>query len=115
MRNLILSATVLALGATGIAACSSYYGDGYYAGGNYPSRYYGGYGYYDGYYDDFYGPVSYGYWGPDNYFYYSTTFSGPYIRDDARHFRRDRAEGWRQFHMRGQLRAETRRDRDWKG
>lgn len=65
----------------GVLLASGCETDGTYAGGGY----YGGY--YSGYYDDFYGPVSYGYWGPDNYFYYSTTLEGPYVRDEARHFR----------------------------
>jgi hypothetical protein len=77
--------------AVALSACAT----GYYDGG-------GGYSYYDGYYDNFYGPVSYGYWGPDNYFYYRTAPSGVYIRDDAHHFRRDNVQGWHRFHMRGQ-------------
>jgi len=40
------------------------------------------------YYDDFYGPYAEGYWGPDQYFYYRGG-DGRFIRDDARHFRRE--------------------------
>jgi hypothetical protein len=104
MKQHLLSALALALATSGLAACAT----GYYGGGG------GGYSYYDGYYDDFYGPVSYGYWGPDNYFYYSTTVSGQYVRDDARHFQREAITGAHRFHMRGQQRAENRRDRSWR-
>lgn len=76
--------------AVGLSACAS----GYYEGG-------GGYTYYNGYYDNFYGPVAYGYWGPDNFFYYRTGVSAVYVRDDARHFRRERGDGFHRFHMRG--------------
>ncbi len=99
MKQHLLSGLALGLAASGLAACASYYGGGYGGG-------YGGYGYYDGYYDDYYGPVSYGYWGPDNYFYYSTVIDGPYLRDDAHHFRRNGASGWRRFHMRGRPRSD---------
>src|SRR5262249_53270005 len=92
MKQHLLSALALALAASGLAACTT----GYYGG-----SYGGGYGYYDGYYDDFYGPVSYGYWGPDDYFYYSTVATGPYIRDDARHFHREAIAGAHRFHVRG--------------
>ena len=107
MKQHLLSALALGLATAGLTACASDYGYGY--GGGYG---YSRYAYYDGYYDDYYGPVSYGYWGPDNYFYYSTTVSGPYIRDDAQHFRREAVSGAHRFHMRGQLRAENRRNRD---
>lgn len=94
MKKHFFSALALVLATSGLAACAT----GYYG-----ASYGGGYSYYDGYYDDYYGPVSYGYWGPDDYYYYSTTVNGTYIRDDAHHFRRDRADGWHQFHMRGRM------------
>ena len=103
MKQHLLSALALALATSGLAACTT----GYYGGG------YSGYSYYDGYYDNFYGPVSYGYWGPDDYFYYSTVINGPYIRDDARHFRRDEATGAHRFHMRGRApHDDNRRDHE---
>jgi hypothetical protein len=111
MKHHLLSALALALAASGLAACASDYSYGY----GYGDRY----AYYDGYYDDYYGPVSYGYWGPDDYFYYSTVVGGPVIRDDAQHFRRTDFEGARRFHMRGRMMtADNRRyhrDHDWKG
>lgn len=58
---------------------------------------YGGYSYYGGgpaYYDDFYGPYAGGYWGHDNFYYYRNGHGGPYVRDDARHFRHDQAQGF---------------------
>src|SRR5690348_14657820 len=74
------------------------YDDGYYG---YDRPYYGGGSYYSGaslayydlWYDNFYGPVYGGYWGPDNYFYYQIVVGGPYVRDHHSHFRRDRFDG----------------------
>ena len=43
----------------------------------------------DAYYDDSYGPYYDGYWGGDGMFYYRDTADHPYVRDEARHFRRD--------------------------
>lgn len=66
----------------------------------------GGYGYYGAsvtsdnvYYDGYYGPYADGYWGPDSYFYYRGG-DGRFIRDDSRHFRRDRFGGARAYHSR---------------
>ena len=71
--------------------------------------YYGGaYNYYDGYYDDHYGPMTYGYWGPEDSFYYARVVGGPFIRDDARHFRRAQFEGAHRFQMRGRPPVEHR-------
>jgi hypothetical protein len=88
MKKHILSAAALVISLTMLPSCAT----DYYGGGG---------SYYDGYYDNFYGPVRYGYWGPDEYFYYSPTIGGPYLRDDAHHFRRDTAQGAHRFHMRG--------------
>jgi hypothetical protein len=54
--------------------------------------------YYDGYYDGYYGPLYDGYWGDDNYFYYSGGRGRPYVRDEGNHFRRDSAAGFNNFH-----------------
>jgi hypothetical protein len=89
MKTKLTAALALAAGLSVLPACAS----GTYAGV--------GYSYYDGYYDNYYGPVRYGYWGPDNYFYYAHTVHGPYVRDEARHFRREQWERSRHFHMRG--------------
>ena len=51
---------------------------------------------YDGYYDDFYGPVADGYWGEDNFFYYTDAPGHPYRRDTDHHFRHD--NGGNGFH-----------------
>src|ERR1017187_2129768 len=61
-----------------------------------------GYGYgpdgdvvaYDGYYDDYYGPIYDGYWGSDG-FYYRGHQGEAFHRDDGQHFRR---EAWTGFH-----------------
>ncbi|MES1198516.1 MAG: hypothetical protein ABUS48_00855 [Pseudomonadota bacterium] len=58
---------------------------------------YGGGSSYSGYYDNYYGSVYDGYWGPDSVFYYRTAPTGVFVRDDARHFRRDRATGYNHF------------------
>ena len=58
------------------------------------------YGYVDGYYDDYYGPLYDGYWGPDDYFYYRTGATGDYLRDNDHHFRHDSAQGFHSFHGR---------------
>ena len=48
----------------------------------------------DAYYDDTYGPYYDGYWGSDGMFYYRDTADHPYVRDDARHFRRENGTGF---------------------
>jgi len=53
---------------------------------------------YDGYYDDYYGPVADGYWGTDGAFYYTDAIGHPYRRGDAAHFRHDAAEGFHAMH-----------------
>ncbi len=95
MKQHLLSALALALATAGPAACAT----GYYGGD---------YSYYDGYYDDYYGPITYGYWGPGDSFYYSRVVGGPFMRDEARHFRRAQFEGAHRFHMRGRPPAEHR-------
>ena len=58
----------------------------------------GGPVYYDGYYDGYYGPNYDGYWGDDNFFYYSGGVGQPFVRDQGNHFRRDAAPGFNSFH-----------------
>jgi hypothetical protein len=78
-----------------LSACADYYGDDYAL---YPGR---GYATADAiYYDNAYGPLYDGYWDGD-VFYYRVTPSGAYLRDDARHFRRDYYDGYRLYHRRG--------------
>ncbi len=55
---------------------------------------------YDGYYDDYYGPFDYGYWGDDGFFYYSDG-AGGFRRDDGNHFRHGAAEGFHGIHTGG--------------
>jgi len=88
-RALILS---IAFGAlVGLGGCTGYYGG---AGVGY------GYNAYDDlYYDNYYGPVSYGYWGNDGWYYYRDRVSRQYRRDDGRHFRRDAADGYHASRM----------------
>ncbi len=53
--------------------------------------------YYDGYYDGYYGPMYDGYWGDDNFFYYSGGRGQPFVRDGGNHFRRAAAGGFNSF------------------
>jgi hypothetical protein len=53
---------------------------------------------YDGFYDDAYGPINDGYWGPDGAFYYSNGPGHPFQRDDAHHVRHDAASGFHTLH-----------------
>ena len=73
----LLIATLAASAALGLAACES---DGYYdGGGGFSAGYYGHgprYVWYDGWYDNFYGPVYDGYWGPGGAFFYRTAPGG---------------------------------------
>lgn len=54
--------------------------------------------YYDGYYDGYYGPLYDGYWGDDNFFYYSGGRGQPFIRDEGNHFRHNPGAGLSSFH-----------------
>jgi hypothetical protein len=55
---------------------------------------YGGHGRgYDAWYDGAYGPFYDGYWQGDAY-WYSPGRGRPYVRDDGRHFRHDRGDGF---------------------
>ncbi len=54
----------------------------------------------DGFYDGYYGPFYDGYWGGDGFFYYSGGRDRPFLRDEAHHFRREGAQGFRAFHHR---------------
>ena len=65
-----------------LGACAVGFHDGPGHGGGYYS---------DAYYDDSYGPYYDGYWAADGSFYYRDTADHPYVRDDAKHFRRDNA------------------------
>jgi hypothetical protein len=65
-----------------------------------------GYGYngvaavgYDGYYDDFYGPVDDGYWGVDGGYYYH--HGREWSRDTGNHFRHEGGQGFHPMHGSG--------------
>jgi hypothetical protein len=45
-------------------------------------------------YDDFYGPVSAGYWGSDGLFHYRLAANGPWLIDSAGHFRHQAIAGY---------------------
>ena len=76
----------VSLAPLALAACDDGYGyGGVYSGGSIA---------YDGYYDDYYGPVYDGYWGNDGYFYYRRGAQDRHFRrGDAHHFRRDPGDG----------------------
>lgn len=100
----LLITALAASAALGLAACES---DGYYDGGGGFSAGYYGHGprsvWYDGWYDNFYGPVYDGYWGPGDSFFYRTAPGGIYYRDGLNHFRRGRFDGGSQFRFRGSM------------
>ena len=62
---------------------------------------------YDGWYDDYYGPIYDGYWR-GNVFFFRDRDDRPFRRDDGRHFRRGAAEGFHRIqgerHMGGEHR-----------
>jgi hypothetical protein len=71
------------------------YGGGVYAGGPYA---------YEGFYDDFYGPIYDGYWGNDGFFYFRNGVGdGRFRRGDAAHFRRAPGAGANFHAMRGSM------------
>lgn len=77
-KTLVLIGLVLA--PLPLAACVEDGGGGMYIGSSYP---------YDGYYDDYYGPIYDGYWGGDGYFYYRHNQGDRrFSRGDRSHFRR---------------------------
>lgn len=72
----------LALTVAPLAACDEGYG---YGGGiSYASSYP-----YDGYYDNYYGPIYDGYWGSNNRFYYRSHEGDRYRPGHRDHFRRE--------------------------
>jgi hypothetical protein len=86
MRKMLIAAAIG--GMLILPACAS---EGAYYGA--------GYGDADVYYDNFYGPYTDGYWGPDSYFYYRGG-DGRFLRDDSHHFRRQMFGSARRFHAR---------------
>jgi hypothetical protein len=72
------------LGALPLAGCAG----GYYGGPAGPGPIA-----YDGYYDDYYGPIHDGYWGDGDVFYYRTSDRGHWRHDAGGHFRHDAGSG----------------------
>jgi hypothetical protein len=87
-----LPAWIGAVAAAALLSSCAY--DGHYHGGGYAAAGVD----YDGYYDDFYGPIGDGYWGPDDFFYYSNGSDHQFHRDDAHHFRHDAVSGFHPVH-----------------
>lgn len=90
--HLRLAAATIAT-AIMLAACAGGPGSGYVG-------YNGGWAY-DGYYDNYYGPIYDGYWGDDGYFWYRNSEGGHFHRGDRDHFRHDHPEGgdhWQTMH-----------------
>ena len=54
---------------------------------------------YDIFYDGFYGDITDGYWSDDGWFYYRDAKGQGFHRDDARHVRRDAAQGYHSAHV----------------
>jgi hypothetical protein len=106
-------AVLVVSGALGLAACES---DGYYGSSLYGSTAYGSTRYSDrysdryyspqtvwhrGWYDNYYGPIYDGYWGPGDVFYYRVRPGDRFYRDDRRHFRRNEFRGGLAFRFEG--------------
>jgi len=87
MRKMLIAA---AMGGMLILPACADYGGAYYGAG---------YGGADVYYDNFYGPYTDGYWGPDNFFYYRGG-DGRFLRDDSHHFQRQMFGSAHRFHAR---------------
>jgi hypothetical protein len=84
MKKMMIALGAL-LPALSLGACAAGYGRVDYAGGPYS---------YDGYYDDFYGPIYDGYWGGDGFFYYrGGANEHRFRRGDPGHFRHDAGPG----------------------
>jgi hypothetical protein len=83
--NKTLLVALVATAALPLAACVS---DGYYDGPTGPGPVA-----YDGYYDDYYGPIYDGYWGNGDVFYYRTSENGHFRHDSGHHFRHDTGTG----------------------
>ena len=69
-----------------LCGCAGSYGVGYYGPPGDAVAY-------DGYYDDYYGPIYDGYWGNDG-FYYRGHAGDKFQRDNSQHFRREAAQGY---------------------
>jgi len=98
-------AVLVVSGALGLAACESdgYSGASFYGSTGYSDRYYGDRYYsprtvwHRGWYDNFYGPIYDGYWGPGDVFFYRVQPGDRFYRDDRRHFRRNEFRGGLSF------------------
>lgn len=86
MRKYLLGAAALLT----LAGCA---GPGYVGGGAMAG--------YDGFYDDYYGPIYDGYWGDGGVFFYRSHPHGRYIRDGGGHFRHDAVNGFHSMHVNG--------------
>jgi hypothetical protein len=87
--NRLIVAAAAALVSLPLAGCATGYGD-VYAGGPYG---------YDGFYDDYYGPIYDGYWGSDGFFYYrGGAHEQRFRRGDSSHFVRGGPPSGGHFH-----------------
>ncbi|WP_019832960.1 hypothetical protein [Sphingomonas sp. PR090111-T3T-6A] len=77
-------AWIALLTALPLAACAGDYYGGPYGSG--PIAY-------DGFYDDYYGPIHDGYWGDGGVFYYRRHQNGRFVADRSGHFRHDAGSG----------------------
>jgi hypothetical protein len=69
-----------------LCGCAEGYDVGYYGSPGYAVAY-------DGYYDDYYGPIYDGYWDNDVFFYRAHA-GDQFRRDSSQHFRRQTAQGF---------------------
>jgi len=82
-----ITALLVAVAATALSACATEVAYG--PGPGYPVAAVG----WDGYYDDYYGPIYAGYWGNDGFYYRASTRDG-FNHDDGQHVRREASQGF---------------------
>jgi len=89
---------LVALATLPLAGCAGGYGGVDYVNGAPPGAIA-----YDGFYDNYYGPIYGGYWGNGNVFYYRHTPHGRFVADRGNHFRRgpDASPGFHSMHGMG--------------
>jgi hypothetical protein len=82
-----IKAILISAVATGLlGGCEGNYGVGYYGPPGEAIAY-------DGYYDDYYGPIYDGYWNNDVFFYRNHA-GDQFRRDDSQHVRREATQGF---------------------
>lgn len=97
MKKRLIVVLCAAVSALPLTACAGGYG---YGGGAYAGSPYA----YDGFYDDYYGPIYDGYWGDDGGFYYRRGGNDRrFVRGDPAHFSRSNNQSGHFHPIRGSM------------